>query len=136
MGLGSAITLSWIADFGTYDYENVPVNVYLAAIRDPKVTDAPSSVADVLAGGGEIYLAADRMSSWYRYVGRVREPTFSGVSFPPVAMSGSITKTSPTRSGFSGDWVFATAFIRLDTGGFVRTDGMPVENSNKIIRQE
>ena len=57
-------------------------------------------------------------------------PAFSNVSFPPIALSGSIEITTPVNPAFAGEWVFATAFIRRDTGQFVRMDWLPVENSN------
>ncbi len=126
---GSSVTLSWTADFTQWDYQGVPVNIYLAAIRSPLVSDAPSSVSDAL-GGGTVFLFGSRMATIYRYTGSVREPTFSGVAFPPVALSGSRNINVPANPALAGDWVFATAFIRRDTGVFVRDDGLPVENSN------
>jgi len=29
-------------------------------------------------------------------------------------------------------YLFATVFVRVDTGEYVRIDGMPVENSNEV----
>ena len=126
---GTAVTLSYVCDFSTYDYEGVPVDIYLAAIKSPVTSDAPSSVADALAGG-TVYLFGRNMTSVYVFTGSVGQPTFSGVAFPPVPISGTVAVTTPAASSFAGDYVFATAFIRRDTGGFVRTDGLPVENSN------
>jgi outer membrane protein assembly factor BamB len=131
---GGTVEMSWQCDFIQWNYQSVPVNVYLAAIKDPKVIDAPSSVADAL-GGGMVFLAADRMREWYQYQGSVKEPTWSSVAFPPVPMSGSTSLPVPTNLGLAGDWIFATAFVRRDTGGFVRTDGLPVENSNAFTIQ-
>jgi hypothetical protein len=108
------------------------VDVYLAAIRNPRVQVVPSSVSDALAGGA-VYLYGPGMKSIYQYKGRVGQPTYSNVAFPPVATAGSIRITTPTSSSFRGDYVFATAFVRCDTRTFVRTDGKPVENSNLFI---
>ena len=129
MSPGSPVTLSWSCDFSAWNYRGVPVNIYLAAIRDPNAVDAPSSVGDTL-GGGEVYLWGPGMGSIYRYSGSVGAPTYSNVSFPPVALSNSINIATPTDHSFAGDYVFATAFIRSDGAGFVRDDGLPVENSN------
>lgn len=70
------------------------------------------------------------MTSWYRYTGRLGAATWSNVAFPPAPTSGSINLTIPPGPSLAGDWVFATAFIRLDNGRFVRSDGKPVESSN------
>jgi hypothetical protein len=119
----------WLCDFSTWNYKGVRVDVYLAAIRNPKVQGGPSSVSDAL-GGGAVYLYGPGMKSVYRYKGKVGKPTYSNVAFPPVATAGSIDITTPTSSSLKGDYLFATAFIRRDTKTFVRTDGKPVENSN------
>jgi uncharacterized repeat protein (TIGR03803 family) len=126
---GDAVAMGWECDFANWNYRGVPVNVYIAAIKDPKAVDAPSSVTDALAGG-EVYLAADGMARWYRYTGSVGAPTWSNVSFPPVATLGFQGITTPTDAAFRGNWVFAAAFIYSNGSGFVRTDATPVENSN------
>ncbi len=126
---GEAVTLSYSCDFSRWDYMGVPVDIYLAAIKGPVVSDAPSTVQDAL-NGSTVYLFGPNMSSVYVFAGTVGDPTFSNVAFPPVPTSGSLNISAPSAPGFAGDYVFATAFIRRDTDGFVRTDGMPVENSD------
>ena len=126
---GEGVTLGWTCDFSRWNYEGIPVNIYLAAIKSPKVIDAPSSVKDALAGG-IVYLAGAKLKSVYVYRGKVKEPTWSNVSFPPVKTAGSFTIRTPNNPAIAGDYVFATAFIKADGRGFVRDDGLPVENSN------
>ena len=126
---GGTVRLSWNCDFNRWNYEDVPVNVYLAAVRAPKVSDTPSNVSDAL-GGGTVYLFGAGMKNVYVYNGSLKEPTFSNAAFPPVAVSDSLQIKAPGGEGFDGEYVFATVFIRCDTGKFVRTDGLPVENSN------
>ena len=126
---GGTESMSWRCDFSRWDYEGVPVDVYIAAIRDPRVADGPSSKEDALAGGA-VYLAGKQMKDWYLYEGAVKYPTYENVSFPPVALTGTKPLAIPNNPALAGDWVFATAFIRRDNGQFVRPDGKPVENSN------
>ena len=126
---GEAVTMGWRCDFSEWPYEGVRVNVYLAAIRSPKVYNEPSSVADALAGGA-VYLFGPQMKSVYLYMGKIGKPTYSNIAFPPVATAGLVNITTPRSSSYKGDYVLATAFIRRDTRNFVRTDGRPVENSN------
>ena len=120
---GGTVTLSYSCDFGTYGYQGAAVDVYLALIRDPVAVNAPSSVADVLAGGA-VYFFDDRARELY--TGALRGPTWSGVAFPPVAASGTLTVTLPA---VPGDYVLATAFRYAGTTIYVRSDGLPVENS-------
>jgi outer membrane protein assembly factor BamB len=130
---GDTATFAYRCDFGTWDYEGVPVDIYLAAIKNPLVSDAPSTVSDAL-GGGTVYLFGRTMVP-YLYTGTVREPTFRNIPFPPIPTSGSVSIPVPAVSGLAGNYVFATAFIRRDTGVFVRADGLPVENSNLFLIQ-
>ena len=126
---GGTLALSYSCDFSRWNYERIPVDIYLAAIKSPVVSDDPSSVKDALSGGA-VYLYGPGMKSIYRYKGRVGQPTYSNIAFPPVATTRVINITTPGSSSVIGDYVFATAFIRRDTRGFVRDDGKPVENSN------
>jgi outer membrane protein assembly factor BamB len=128
---GESVTLEWHCDFTQWDYRGVPVNMYLAAIKNPKVINGPSSVSDALTGG-TVYLYGRNMQSAYIYTGIVREPTFSGVAFPPVSTTGSLTINVPICSHYVGDYVFATALVRCDTHQYVRDDGLPVENSGLV----
>ncbi|MCX6353634.1 MAG: SUMF1/EgtB/PvdO family nonheme iron enzyme [Candidatus Aureabacteria bacterium] len=124
---GGLITLSYSCDFSMVDYRNRQFDVYLAAVRSPIVPDAPSSVADVLAGS-EIYIFSPNMSGAYLYKGMVDQPTFSKVTIPPVSTSGNLMLTAPPVSGFSANWAFAVALFYSQAGP-VRSD-LPMENSN------
>jgi len=126
---GEKVTMAWLCDFHEWNYRGARVDVYLAVIRNPRVQDAPLSVSDALAGGA-VYVYGPGMKSIYQYKGRVGQPTFSNVAFPPTATAGLINITTPTSFSFKGDYLFATAFIQRDTGAFVRDDGKPIENSN------
>ncbi|MCX6340156.1 MAG: hypothetical protein NTX71_09605, partial [Candidatus Aureabacteria bacterium] len=121
--------LKWSCDFSRWDYRGSPVNVYLAAIRNPKINNAPSSIADALAGR-ELWLFENGMRNAYRYTGKVRRPTWSRVVFPPAPLTGTLDFTAPLSAYFQGDWVFATAFIYIKCVP-IRKD-LPVENSNLL----
>lgn len=131
---GSPVTLSWQCDFTTWNYQGVPVDIYFVAIKNPKVIDAPSSAADVLAGG-EVYIAADGMANWYRYTGSIGAPTWKSIVFPPGPITGSMSLPMPSDPSFKGTWVFAMAFLYSNGTGFVRNDATPVENSNGFAIQ-
>ncbi|MEJ2744903.1 MAG: hypothetical protein P8123_04350 [bacterium] len=122
---GGQHTLSWDCSFSDANYYGDPVNVFMALIRDPVVTDGPSTVNEALAGGA-VYLFYRGFSNSYRYRGKLRGPTWKGVAFPPLPTSGAfrITLSAPP-----GEYVWATAFVDAATGRFIRT-GEPVENSN------
>lgn len=122
---GGTVTLSYACDFSEYGYEGVPVDIYLAAIRDPLVVDDASSIDDAL-NGGAIYFFRSDMSL---HPGPVQGPTWSRVSFPPVATTGSLALTLPAAAG---NYVIATAFRYSGTTIYVRSDGKPVENSNQF----
>lgn len=132
VAVGGTVTMGWSCDFSDWNYRSVPVNVYLMAIRSPRVEDGPSSTADALAGG-RIYSFGPGMASVYP--GAPTRPTWSGVVFPPAPTSGSRAVSIPFSTSLAGDWVFAAAFVRSDTGAFIRTDGLPVENSNAFTIQ-
>lgn len=125
---GGQVTMTWACDFGIWDYQGKVVHVYVAAIKNPKVTDAPSSVSDALSGN-PVYLFGKNMQSAYLYTGTIKEPTFSGAVFPPSPVTGSQNIPVPADPSLIGDWVLATAFA-YESGAFVRNDDSPVENSN------
>jgi uncharacterized repeat protein (TIGR03803 family) len=125
---GGQVTISYTCDFSQWDYRNQPVDIYLAAIRSPLVSDGPGTVNEAL-GGGTIYGYNRGMRSVQ--VG-VRQPTWTRVTFPPVATTGTVKTTIP---GPAGDWVYATAFRYHGTTIWVRSDGKPVENSNLVTAQ-
>jgi len=127
---GESISLGYTCYASMWGYSGVPVDVYVAAIKDPQVSDVPSTVEQALAGG-RVYLFGAGMSSVYIYNGSVGAPTFSGVKLPSPPVTGSLPVTAPVSPGYAGNYVFATAFIRRDNGRFVRTD-LPVENSNSF----
>lgn len=129
---GERAPLAWECDFSRWDYRGAPVDIYLAAIRAPRVANGPSSVADALAGG-EVFLAVNGAREWRRFEGTVEAPTWSAVLFPAASTSGSITIPTPADPALAAEYVFATVFARSDGSGFVRTDGMPVENSNVFV---
>ncbi|MDD5556415.1 MAG: hypothetical protein PHN82_04095 [bacterium] len=127
---GGTAGLSWRCEFTPWNYEGQPVDVYLAAIRDPKVAGAASSVEEALAGG-EVWIFEKGMKTSYRYAGTVKAPCWRDVVFPPAPLLGTLDLAVPADPSFHGNWVFATTFVRKGPpGGFVRDDGRPVENSN------
>jgi len=128
---GSPVTLSWTCDFTTWDYRNVRVDVYLAAIQNPSIVGAPSSVSDALSGG-PVYLFGPNMERAHRYCGIMPQPIFRNISFPPIPAAGSLTINTSRSPACKGNYVFATLFLIHGAGRFVRTDGRPLENSNLI----
>jgi outer membrane protein assembly factor BamB len=127
---GGTVTMSWTCDFGIWNYQGKVVHVYIAAIKNPKVVDAPSSVSDALSGN-PVYLFGKNMLTTYLYTGTVKEPTFRGAVFPPSPLSGSQAIAVPLDPSLAGDWVLAAVFT-YENGAYVRNDGMPVENSNLV----
>jgi hypothetical protein len=124
---GGQHTLSWDCSFSDVNYYGDPVNVFMALIRDPVVTNGPSTVNEALSGEA-VYLFYRGFSNSYRYRGKLLGPTWKGVAFPPLPTSGAflMTLTAPP-----GEYVWATAFVDAATGAFIRTD-QPVENSNSF----
>lgn len=124
---GGQHTLSWDCSFSDVNYYGVPVSAFLALIRNPAVTDGPSTVSEALSGGA-VYLFYRGFSSNYLYRGRLRGPTWKHIAFPPLPTSGAlnITLTAPP-----GTYVWAIALVNAATGEFIRTDE-PVENSNSF----
>jgi C1A family cysteine protease len=126
---GAAVTLSWGCDFAAWDYSGVPLDIYIAVVKDPVVVDSPSSIGEALSGS-TVYMFGPGMRSMYRFQGSLDAPTFGNVSFPPLPMTGSTRIAIPANASLAGDYVFAAVFIRRDTRKFARLDGLPVENSN------
>ncbi|MDD5555810.1 MAG: YncE family protein [bacterium] len=122
---GDAGNLHYSCDFSRWNYERRRVDIYLALIRNPVVVNAPSTVAEALAGE-EVWFYGRNLMDVYN--GDPQEPTWSGVRFPPTPVEGRLPMTM--RGGWEGHWVFATAFLEHGTGRFIRRDGRPVENSN------
>lgn len=123
---GGTLTLNYDCSFSDVSYYNVPVNVYLALIKDPVITDDTSSTGQALAGG-TVYMWEKGLRSNYIWRGRLGEPTWSWVKFPgTISTSGAlnIQLTAPP-----GTYVWATAFVYAATGQFLRP-GLEVENSN------
>jgi len=128
---GGEVALEWRCDFRQYPYEGVPVDVYLAAVRDPDVCCGPSSVDDLMRSGA-VYIYEPGMRGVYEYRGRLKAPTYGKVVFGPEFASGEVTIATPEDPVYAGVYLFATVFVRVDTGEYVRIDGMPVENSNEV----
>lgn len=129
VSLGGTLNLWYLCDFIEWPYQWVPVDIYLAVIRDPKVIDEPSSVEDALAGG-MVYIFGKDMKNSYIYEGKVGNPTYHDAMFKPGQPIGYVNMKLSASEMYKGNYVFVTAFIRRDTGEFVRTDGKPVETSN------
>lgn len=125
---GGQHTLSWDCSFSDVNYYGVPVNVYLLLIRDPAVSDSPSTVDEVFSGG-PVYIFYRGMSRNYIFTGKLRAgPTWSRVPFPPVPTSGALAITLRAQPG---TYAWAMAFINARTGEFIRSD-KPVEVSNSF----
>jgi hypothetical protein len=124
---GEPVALSYSCDFARWNYSGARVDIYLVVVKNPKVCDSPSSVPDARAGDMIYYLSQSMMPS--RNIGK---PTFSNISFPPAATSGSLIFRIPAASGVEGEWKFATAFFYSEGGGSVRDDGLLVENSRRF----
>ena len=126
---GSAVTVAWSCNFTECDYAGVPVNVYLAAVRDPAVPRGSSSLEDLMMSEG-VYLFNPEMRGVYQYMGSVKAPTFGEVVFGPEFESGEIMLWAPEGVVFR----LAVVLVRVDTGELIGGEGMPVESSNAFIR--
>lgn len=127
---GGTVTLSYGCDFSAYNYRGRPVDIYLAVLKNPSRT-GPSSVAE-LFNAETVYIFESGMKDIYAYEGAVRGPTWSRVSFPPAALSGSIAIRVPEH-GFAGAYAFAILFLYSDTGQYVRTDSTPAVISDRFL---
>lgn len=130
---GQSVTLAYSILAQQYGFVGVPLNVYVAAIRDPLVIDAPSTVDQAL-NGGAVYIFRSNMSSAYLYTGAVGGPTFSNIVINGALAYGTIRVTVPNSSAYAGTYVFAAALINRLTGQFIRLD-LPVDNSNSFTVQ-
>lgn len=123
------VRLSYNCNFDTYNYEGIPVDVYLLAIHDPVVSAGPASIADAFAGG-TVLLFRQGMQSSYTYGNSPLVPTFSNVTFPPVPVTGALLINAVSTNTYEGNYAFAAVFTRHGSADFIRSDGLPVEVSN------
>lgn len=127
--LDGVVRMSYRVDFGRYDFEGVPVNVYLAAVTEPVFSAGDPFSVDDLFAGGEVRIFTPEMRS-YVYDGVVDGPTFRGVVFPQVPVEGSILIDTAPAGIYRESYALAALFTRADTGEFVRTDGVPVTGTD------
>lgn len=127
--LNGMVRLAYDCNFDTYNYEGMPVDVYLLAIHNPAVSDGPASITDALSGGG-VQVFRPGMQSSYAFGSSPLVPTFSNVAFPPVPVAGSFVFNTVSTNTYEGDYAIAAAFTRHRSPDFIRTDGLPVEVSN------
>lgn len=127
--LNGTVRLSYNCNFDTYNYEGIPVDIYLAAIHNPVVSDAPASIADVFAGG-TVLLFREGMQSSYTYGNSPLVPTFSNITFPSVPVAGSLLINAVSTNTYESNHAFAAVFTRHGSLDFIRSDGLPVEVSN------
>ena len=128
---GERLILSWSCDFSVWNYRGVPVDIYLMAIKNPAVVGTPCSLSDAL-DGGTVYVFEPGMHSTYIYSGNFREPTLSNITFSSATPSGTDTITDHEGEFCRGDYVFAAFMKRSANGNYIRTDGRPIENSNRF----
>ena len=109
------------------------MEVYLAVRRAPNNANCPSSVSDFLYGwesvNNEVFFFSKGMRKLYWYKGKVWEPTFRNV----VLHNGDSGEFKFKVWPYLGKCSFGVAFVNQNTGQFIRTDGLPVENSNSFI---
>jgi hypothetical protein len=120
------VTISYSCNFSPYDYQGVPVNIYLGATGGSSF----GGICDTYSflNAGNVYLYGPGLKA-YKYKGSVGRPTWSGISFPPQSTTGSVTVSLPGKlKGAS----YGVAFIRSDNGEFIRTDGFPVETTGYL----
>lgn len=127
--LNGTIRLTYNCNFDTYDYQGIPLDVYLVAIHNPAISDGPSSIADAFAGGA-VQLFRPGMRSSYLFGGSPLIPTLSNVIFPPAPVTGSFLIDTVSTNTYEGNYAIAAVFTRHGGADFIRTDGLPVEVSN------
>jgi len=128
INLTGRVKLTYGCDFSTYNYQGVPVDIYLAAIHNPIVSDGPSSIGDTFSSGG-VQLFRPGMRSTYTFTGSFAVPTFNNVVFPPAPTAGSLVIDAVSTNTYDGNYALAAIFTHHGSTDFVRTDGLPVEVS-------
>ena len=128
INLTGGVKLTYGCDFSTYNYQGVPVDIYLAAIHNPIVSDSPSSISDAVSGGA-VQIFRPGMRSTYTFTGSFAVATFSNVVFPPVPPAGSLLIDTVSTNTYDGNYALAAVFTYHGSTDFVRTDGLPVEVS-------
>lgn len=126
-----AIKLTYSCNFDTYNYQGVPVDVYLMAIHNPAISDGPSSIADAFSGGAVQFFRPGMRSSYAPSSGSIA-PTFSNVTFPSVPTAGSLIIDTVSTNTYEGNYAIAAVFTRHGSADFIRSDGLPVEMSNEF----
>jgi hypothetical protein len=104
------------------------VNIYVAAIRNPLVVDAPRAWRR--RAGRTVYVFKKGMKGLYRFEGKLG-PRHSNIRFMPV-MPFAQCRCRSVHEGSAGDYIFAAVlyFSLKRRAGPVRDDGKPVEASN------
>ena len=133
---GNKVALTYRCEFSPYDYSGVPVNIYLGATAFSPDTSSSAvtctspgacSVGDFV-NSGNVYIL-DKGFNVYKYTGKVKEPTWSGVRFPPFPTSGSgILGNVPDDVTVR----FGVVLVNSSNGEFIRTDGLPVEMADCV----
>jgi hypothetical protein len=122
--LDGEVRSSYRCDFGRYDFEEVPVDVYLVAVAAPVFSEGEAFSLDDLFASGEVRIFTSAMRS-YVYAGVVKGPTFLGVRFPPMPVEGSFVIDAVSSGIYQHAYALAAVFTRAGTDDFIRTDGLP-----------
>jgi hypothetical protein len=96
---------------------------------NPAFAEGPCRLEELFRGGEVYVFKPDMRLSQFR---GSFAPTFRNVAFPPVPTEGSFAINAASVGLYRGTYAFAAAFIRRDTGDFVRTDGWPAAGSNAV----
>jgi hypothetical protein len=125
------VRVNYRCDFHRYEYEGIPVDVYLAAVVDPVFEEGiPFGLEDLFAGG-EVRIFRPDMSS-YESNGVVEGPTFRGVTIPPAPVEGEVVINTVSSEIYRQPCAFAAVFVHAGTGEFVATDGFPATGSGIV----
>jgi len=125
------VRLTYSCDYSAFDYGGKPVHVYLMALGDPLVSDCAASVHDTMSSG-TVQFFRTGMVSVYTYAGVVGLPTFGAVTFPDAPSSGSLLIDTVGKNISPGTLAFAALLMYVNTGDYVRNDGLPVAISNTV----